>query len=742
MLKVLAVSIAVSLFQLLLHQELAAQNTNEQTNRRPALFRLGGYLGGNYLVHNANFNAVSGCPTCNPLFFGVWSGLGASAGAVLELPLFPRVDVQVRAGASYTTSRFESSEFIKQNPQDPLATMPVEVVARHALESTWLHGMVEPAVSVGITEAFRAELGASIGIPLVATYTHNARAEGFLWRLPDGTASLDWLPQSGALQSVATSVAVVGGLAYRLPLGETTLLTPFLRYAFGLTDLAATERVVVPARTPNSPRVTESGSWRVSSVQVGLALTFDVRPPLRTETRYERDTTTTLGDQLEELVRLVASTSTTKTVKEGGEELNLTTIRESYIREIPRRQGLAVDLRVVGIGKDSSRQENPLVVIEEFESDEFTPLLPYLYFPEAVDNLLATRQNILTTPKDADKWSPKSVSSEALEVFANTLNIVGYRMRRTPTSRLTITGCNANVGVEAGDTALSLRRAQAVASYLVNIWGINSKRLTLKAQNSPSRPARLDSKDGMEENRRVELEVEPASILGPIESDNVTVVATPPTLEMTPLINAPAGLHWWYLSVKQRNKTLQSFSGSSTATVQLWQISKDVIGTQETPLTVTLQAEDVQGRKGSVDRQVTIRQITVKKKRVEMMNDKRIDRFAFIMFDYDKSAADGANVQSLIETVRERIKPTSVITITGYGDRNGSKQYNRELAARRCNEVKRLLQVPDNQVNIKAVGNEVLVQDNALPEGRAYSRIVQITIETPITPGAPPRKER
>lgn len=740
MLRVLVVTVLSLLFQALSNKEIAAQNANEQTSGRSTLFRLGGYLGGNYLVHSANFNAVSGCPTCNPLFFGVWSGLGASVGAVLEVPLLPRVDVQVRAGANYTTSRFESPEFIKQNPQDPLATMPVEVIARHALESTWLHGMIEPAVSVGITEAFRAELGASIGIPLVATYTHNARAEGFLWRLPDGTASLDWLPQSGTLQNVATSIAVVGGLAYRLPLSETVLLTPFLRYALGLTDLAATERVIVPARTPNSPRVTESGSWRMSAVQFGLALTFDVRQPLRTETRYERDTTTAPGDQLEELVRLVASTSTTKTVKEGGEELSLTTIRESYVREIPRRQGLTVDLQVVGIGKDSSRQENPLVVIEEFESDEFTPLLPYLYFPEAVDNLLATRQNILAAPKDADKWSLKDIAQESLGVFSNTLNVLGYRMRRAPTSRLTITGCNANVGVETGDTALSMRRAQAVAGYLTKIWGISPKRLTLKAQNAPARPARLDSKDGMEENRRVELDVEPASILGPIENDNLTVVATPPTLEMTPLINAPAGLNWWYLSVKQRNKTLQSFSGSSTATVQFWQISRDVIGAQETPLTMTLQAEDASGRKGSVDKNVTIRQITVKKKRIEMMNDKRIDRFAFIMFDYDKSAADGANVQSLIETVKERIKPTSVVTITGYGDRNGSKQYNRELAARRCNEVKRLLQVPDNQVNIKAVGNEVLVQDNNVPEGRAYSRIVQITIETPITPGTPPRK--
>lgn len=719
------------------------QSTPKNTKPREAQAYLGGYIGAALLLHDANFTGITACATCNTTPFGAQTGMGFAGGVEGLMPFSSTPSIlwgQLRLGGFWTQGQFATQEFIGR-VNNPSTGGVDSAVSRHMLSFSLLSLTAEPALQYMPLQNLTIDAGVRLNVSLSSRYDYNeALLAPDYARFADGSASR--LVQSGSLTpQFHLGIDPFAGISYRLALSEQIILAPYARFYLPLADITSTQRALRPLQTGgsmNSQRDAASGSWRVLGLQGGLSLTIGLLKPYPTETKFFRDTTIVYTDAFDDAVRLLSSESSTELVENYGLTIERTTVREKYVREVSKRNSLRLDLKVVGIGVDGDEQENPTVVVEEFESEQYMPLLPYIYFPEGKDSLQLTRQNLLPNARVAERWSEADVQEDLLGVFSDLLNVVGWRMKAQPESRITLTGCNSNTGVETNNTELSRRRALAVADYLTSVWGIAPERITTRAQNIPTRPARLDTKDGIEENRRVELETTPESILAPLRYADISVEVTPPTLELTPLIQAPAGLSWWYMYVKQRGTLLKQFSGAEPS-AQRWIISRSLLSEgQELPLTATLQAADQSGRQGNVSKDVNVKQITVKKKRVEMLNDKRIDRFSFIMFDYDKSIIEAENVKSLIGQVKEKISPTSTVIIAGYGDRSGSREYNRDLAARRCAEVQKLLQVPENQLVIKPVGNARLVQDNDLPEGRAYSRIVQITIETPIKPGTAP----
>ena len=106
----------------------------------------------------------------------------------------------------------------------------------------------------------------------------------------------------------------------------------------------------------------------------------------------------------------------------------------------------------------------------------------------------------------------------------------------------------------------------------------------------------------------------------------------------------------------------------------------------------------------------------------------RVERYSLIVFDHNSAQLIAAN-QRVMKRVKERIEPESKATILGYADRQGNPEYNLKLAERRCKEAQRALGLPDSRVTLKPIGSDKLIYDNDTPEGRSYSRTVQIEIE-------------
>jgi outer membrane protein OmpA-like peptidoglycan-associated protein len=316
-----------------------------------------------------------------------------------------------------------------------------------------------------------------------------------------------------------------------------------------------------------------------------------------------------------------------------------------------------------------------------------------------------------------------------LEIYSQMLNIVGSRMIKFPKAKLNITGTNNNLNDEKNNKELSKARADSVKDYLVNVWKINPKRIETDSRNLPKYSANNDLQEGIEENRRAELSSDEFEILKPVAIKDNVRSANPPKLEIEPQINSEIALRKWDIKVSQDGIKLREFTSKDKEI--LWNIETNPIPTLEKPIDIYLVAENVLGKTVSTSKSLTIKQLTIRKKRFELKDDKRIERFALILFDYDKADLKPEH-KLILNDIKSRIMPDSKVTISGYTDRTGEYEHNKDLAARRTEKVLKSLDLKSDQVVLENIGSDELLFDNNSAIGRSYCRTVKIIIETKV----------
>jgi outer membrane protein OmpA-like peptidoglycan-associated protein len=163
----------------------------------------------------------------------------------------------------------------------------------------------------------------------------------------------------------------------------------------------------------------------------------------------------------------------------------------------------------------------------------------------------------------------------------------------------------------------------------------------------------------------------------------------------------------------------------------IWDLSSAAAKIPRTEDTITygLTLTDNTGRDIEVVNSIPVKQTTLSKKRQERIRDKIIERYTLVLFDFAASKIDPAN-QHVIDLINEQITPGTKATVTGYADRTGSEEYDMKLTEDRANAVAKMLKATD--INAKGLGKSKLLFDNNIPEGRLYSRTVNVVLEKPI----------
>jgi outer membrane protein OmpA-like peptidoglycan-associated protein len=242
------------------------------------------------------------------------------------------------------------------------------------------------------------------------------------------------------------------------------------------------------------------------------------------------------------------------------------------------------------------------------------------------------------------------------------------------------------------------------------------------------------------------MQSETWEVLAPVVTTDTLRLPTKPVIRFRPAIDAEAGLAAWKVDVTRGAHVIKSFTGIGDAPrLVTWDISYDELTLSEdsTVFQYQLTATDTRGKTlVTAPKDITIDRFTVQKKRSERIEDRLIDKYALILFDFDKSDIRGAN-RRLLTDIRARLKPSSTVYVTGYTDRIGDEGYNKDLSARRATEVLAALGVANGFT--AGLGEDVRLFDNELPEGRTFSRTVLIRIETPIEydalpPQTPPQE--
>jgi outer membrane protein OmpA-like peptidoglycan-associated protein len=667
--------------------------------------------------HAADFRALPNVPNCCPQFTEA-TGTGFGVAGLLEVPLSSVVFVGARLGYMDHSANFEATE----STNLIVAGKSTPGSFTHSLNATVGSLGLEPRLGIRFFDAMTVSGGVRFGTMLSKTYEQQevASVGTFIDSLNRDTKSAVRNQSSGDIPD-ATSLLMhaIFSIGYELPLNAnaTTLLVPEVSYALALND------------------VVKDLSWKANALMVGISIKFSPMPSppklIVYDTVFVRDTTRKVMSTFETPRIVFEGTTQEETTSETDVITKLTTIRESYVHEVPDPNMLAAKISPVGL--DDEGNELPVATqhVEEFIQVHAHPLLSFVFFPTSSSTIPDRYEQI--AKEQAPSYSlMKLFDRNDVEIHHSVLNIIGSRLQSKPNATITITGCNNDVGSEKNNIALSRARAEAIRNYLINSWSINASRIAVKVRNLPEVPSSVRSEDGLVENQRAEITSNDPEITDVFSATDTTRVPTPPQLRFRLKAAAAAPMIKWNLDVMQQGKIIKTFSGTGNPPDSIdWDLANDQkhVPRFNAPLDLKLTVTNDRGTELTSSATLPTEVRTLRQKQIERVADMKIDKFNLVLFDFAKADITPAHKRTL-QQIESKLQPTSQIAIEGYTDRTGNSASNQKLALDRAASTAKELGRTDAKV--VGIGDKRLLYPNDTPEGRFHCRTVQIVVKTPV----------
>ncbi len=499
-------------------------------------------------------------------------------------------------------------------------------------------------------------------------------------RFPDGTTSQNVYTNEAIPNITQLQIALIGGIGYDIPITlsetETLVVTPEALYAYGITPIA------------------KNMSWNVHSIRAGLSVKFISTP--------ERSMS------LPASVR-TAATSTLNT----------------------QIQAFATD----------TEAPVSLLRVEEFATKQMIPLLHYVFFDQNSAALPKRYARLL--PSEAASFNERGLnilnSSDALETYYHVLNIIGRRLQQSASSTLTLVGCHdatSSAFAETPDSTLARRRAETIQEYLRTVWNIASERIKIRTRDLPERRSTApDQLSRVEENRRVEFVSNDAAILKPIVLEDTMRVTTPSSLTFRFNTVAQAGLAKWAFKANQGGRSLKRVAAlGAPDSVLVWNLNTDQssIPRTEGALGYTLDVLDNGEQPSQATGSVPVELVSVQKKRRRSGNDREVGIYRILTLERELPDLSRDNLRLIDEYVKPTMTAESMVTVVGYTDMLGMFKANQQIAEKRAQEAAKRLAGVITKITATGIGSTIQLYPNTTPEGRFYSRSLEIRVETPV----------
>ncbi|TNE34053.1 hypothetical protein EP342_03275 [bacterium] len=649
----------------------------------------GVFVGGGFNLHSADFKKFDGIPSCCP-GYETGEGFGINFGIYYSTPMGDLIDLSLRAkylqlGGLVSRIEHEEGTTLSGNNQ----TLDFE----HRFDASINSLALEPVLEFKLSDQFRLRGGFRIGY-LLNGYLNEHLEEvvspsNGLFTDENGNTSRTRNSYTGDIPNLSSiEAAIMIGASYDLPLNDsyTLFLVPYIDMSLGLTSF-----------------VPDFG-WTSNSIVGGLGLRYAPRdiirpkeilppPPPPPPPPLPPPPPPPMVPQLDASIQAVS-------VNENGQESDVSAIK-----------------------------------VEEFFLKRTHPLLNYVFFGENSSEIPKRYSRI--TEKEKKDFSFKQLfDMKTMDVYHEILNIVGKRLEFYPQSKLELVGCNSNQNLEANNLSLSQDRAEAVKKYLVSEWHINPDRISVKSRNLPDNPSNLTEQDGIEENRRVEMNANIPQIFEPMIINDTLRTSNPPHIRFKPQIKSDIGVSKWKIITYQNGKELRTFSGSGNIPKAVeWDLEtekeQDYVPTLDKPLQYRLQIVDNDNKIWeSAVQELPVKQVTIEYKFENVLPDKEFDIYSMIGFGYNQAELNDRNV-FIADKAKKRLRSYSITDIIGYSDRLGNEITNQKLSQKRAYNVAEYLGL-NPETTARGLGEKKLLYDNDYPEGRFYSRTVVISITTPI----------
>jgi len=709
-----------SIFKLLIIIIITNNLFSQENLTKETLFNIGAFVGINLNNHNASFSKIEGFPNCCPQFSDGF-GTGLSLGLFFNYPFSSKLNLETRFGIYNLNGELNKEQIIGnteiRDPNPPYETTNIiDAISKYTINSKIQIIGIEPVLKYAVIDNLFVLTGIRFGFLNSATFDQSEiliSPNNIVFK-DSGTRSRNEYKNSDIPNTNGLQLHFLIGSSYHFNFKDFTLI-PDIRYYFPLTNINKSE-------------------WKLNQLQFSISAQFPIKKSLEIkelkEEIFMRDTSVVaiLGIKDEEVKLVSQKEEILKENIDATTVLNKHIITEKYERRIPKESSLSAFIIASGIRNDGTEEKNPTIIIEEIETYETFPLLNYVFFKNNDSDLKNTSQKLLSK-NQIDFFEESKLPQNTFEIYNNLLNIIGYRLKNNNKATITLTGTNNNRDEERNNLKLSENRAQSAKDYLTNVWGIEPNRINIQFRNLPEKSANNNRAEGLEENRRVEITSDNIDILKPVTIFDIYKTSNPPIVKLTPQISSDVGIKKWEIKILQNNKIFRKFDDKND--VIFWKVEEFPIPLTEDVINIELNVEDVAGKKIKVEKNLELKQLTIKKKREELIDDKRIEKYALILFDYDRADLKPEH-KEIIKNIKEKINNNSTVIISGYADATGELEYNKELSLRRINNVIKELNLNNIAIKTNNIGSDILLFDNSTPEGRSFCRTVTILIETPI----------
>ncbi len=370
---------------------------------------------------------------------------------------------------------------------------------------------------------------------------------------------------------------------------------------------------------------------------------------------------------------------------------------------------------ITGTREDGTEVENPTLRVEQYAASTQRSLLPAVFFDQGSALPSVTRYRRIQGAERETYKLPSDPNAAPISIYAHLLNIVGKRLSAS-SAKITLTGQQTT---DETDAKLAEKRAEAIASYLIDVWKIPATRI-----QRTTKPAATSTQA---DKRAVTLSSDNADVLAPLTVDYTTRLASPPVLNIGMEINTGAGLKQWELEFQQivdnQPTTIKEARGGDPAPQRYeWRLNDEAttVPLSNEPVTIRMGAFDINNAAAPEPalKSVKVEQVSLADKRKSGSPDKTISTFE-CLFGASLSDMD-ASSKSAFEAAKRTITPQSRVHIVVFG---GTPNVNARAVAQALNLDARTAVLRDS-------GTPLLT--GTQPEAEAYKRLVRIRVESPV----------
>jgi outer membrane protein OmpA-like peptidoglycan-associated protein len=707
---------------------LSPANARSQSAATPSSWSFGGFSSFNVNFHTASFQSLRGVPIGPPVdtaLFGNNVGFGFTIGALAELPFSEMLGIQVRLSFATHGASITAREPIRAAALTSSGVQFYDAIFQRTIDGSLSSIGIEPLAVLAPVDGLR-ELrffaGLRAGYMLSRSFSQVERI--LSPNEPDLVFNNNDVlrnPQSGVIPD---------GLAFNL--GATV----GAGYDIRVTDefIVAPELLFTPTFTP----VADNLRWHYMTLRGGVSVRYAPKqeppvmnePPIRTQpTPTEPITSSSRQDTLD---------TSSNTSEPDKPQLQHTPPQFSNSEVNPSS---TLSASIAAFAVDENGIEQPLVQlkVEQYVAQQMYPLMNYIFFDQGSGEI-PEKYRRLTPADTVDYDEQKYYNVNMLKIYYDIMNVIGKRLRTYPKAKITLTGCNNSVGVEVGNIPLSFRRANEIKKYWVNVWGIDSSRIIVRARNLPEKPTTSRDSLGIEENRRVEFTSDSWDIMKPVLVNDTIGIPMTPLIRFKMNAKADNGIATSRLDVSQGSRLLKNFtlSGKPDSVLEWspimdWETASDqsAVPKTEDDMKFTFEVTDNKGEKVRPTGSIPVEQITIAKKRESGTKDKEVAIFRLILFDFNSPAVGPTNATIIKQFILPKLRAGTKIQVTGFTDKLGNPDVNMRLSGGRAKSVADYIKWGDT--TYKGVGGTRPIYPNDTPEGRIYSRSVEVRCEIPLT---------